>query len=81
MPGSPMPTGSLPASVRDTPSRISSSDVGVSVNVMPPANCWLRTWTDALAGLPVSPGIGGGSKLSSLRWLKRPNAVIRVLNW
>src|SRR6478609_2814491 len=79
--GPPTPGGSLPASVRDTPRRTSSSEDGVMVYVKPPANCSLSTCTKALLGLPVSPGIGGGSKLSTLRWLHRPNADMRVLNW
>ena len=69
MPGDPTPGGSLPALVRETPSRASSSDVGVGVKVNPPAACSFSTWTKALLGLPVAPGIGDGSKLFTLRWL------------
>jgi hypothetical protein len=81
MVGPPTPGGSFPASVRDTPRRSSRSELAVGENVTPPATCWLSTCTNALLGLPVAPGIGDGSKLSTLRWLTRTKAVVRLLNW
>src|SRR3954462_1981168 len=81
MPGDPTPGGSLPAFVRESPRRASNSDVGVGVKVKPAAAWSFSTWTNALLGLPVAPGIGDGSKLFTLRWLTRTNVVIRLLNW
>ena len=51
-----------------------------SVRVTPSASCWFSTSTKALDGLLVSPGIGGGSKLLTLRWLKRTNALVAPPN-
>ncbi len=79
--GPPVPGADLPASPGEIPNRTSSSELLLSVCVMPPAACRFRTYTNALLGLPVSPGIGDGSKLSTLRWLYRTNAVVASLNW
>ncbi len=78
--GVPVPSAVFPAFVRDRPTRTSRSDVRPSVRVTPVASCWLSTSTKAFDGLLVSPGIGGGSKLSALRLLNRTNALVLVLN-
>src|SRR6185503_17937301 len=66
MVGPPTPGGSLPAFVRDQPTRISSSELVAGENVSPPATWSFSTCRTLLLGLPVSPGIGGGSKLFTL---------------
>ena len=76
----PVPSAVLPALVRDRPKRTSSSERLESVRVTPSANCWLSTSTKALDGLLVSPGIGGGSKLLTLRWLKRTKPLVPLPN-
>ncbi len=78
--GLPVPSAVLPALVRDRPKRTSSRERADSVRVTPSASCWLSTSTKALEGLLVSPGIGGGSKLLTLRWLKRTKPLVWLPN-
>ena len=79
--GPPVPSADLPASVRDTAARTSRIELADRTRVRPPAYCWFRTSTKLLAGELVSPGIGLGSKLLTLRWLKRKNAVVAAFSF
>jgi hypothetical protein len=54
---------------------------GASVRVTPPAYCLFSTSTKLLAGEPMSPGIGPGSKLVTSRWLYRKNTVVAASNF